>query len=90
LNVDNEVNRLVNLILSAKILPGHAALDAAHIAIAARYELDFLLTWNCKHIANVEIIRVIGDLLKKEDDTIPFVCTPDELMGSDYYERPDY
>ena len=65
-------------------------MDAAHNAIAARYELDFLLTWNCRHIANVENLRIISDIMKNEDYKIPFVCTPDELMGSDYYERPDY
>ena len=90
LNVDDEVNRLVDLILYAKIIPEKAVLDAAHNAIAARYELDFLLTWNCRHIANVENLRIISDIMKNEDYKIPFVCTPDELMGSDYYERPDY
>ena len=72
-------NDLATQILSTKLIPAHAALDAAHIAIATVHGMDYLLTWNCKHIHNVVIIRQIERLCERLGYTCPIICTPDDL-----------
>ncbi|MBI4024904.1 MAG: type II toxin-antitoxin system VapC family toxin [Verrucomicrobia bacterium] len=64
-------------------LPAVAARDAAHLAIAAAAGTSYLLTWNCRHLANAQILKKAEEVCKKEGFTIPFVCTPEELMGGD-------
>ena len=64
------------------IIPVKAAEDALHIAIATVHAMDFLLTWNCKHIANPEIQRRIAAYLEEQGQFLPFICTPDELLGA--------
>lgn len=69
-------------LVEKQIIPATAADDAAHIALAAAHRMDFLLTWNCKHINNAAIQRRI----ERECDALgapcPVICTPDELMIS--------
>lgn len=57
--VDDEVNQLANNILKANFIPERASTDAFHIACATRHGMDFLLTWNCKHIANGSVLKEI-------------------------------
>ena len=56
-------------------------MDAAHIAVACVGKMDYLLTWNCKHIANAEMILKIESICRKEGYRCPVICTPAELMG---------
>lgn len=83
LAVDEEVTRLAELIIQGHAIPEKAATDASHVAIATRHGMDYLLTWNCTHIANAEIIRAIEQIMSKAGYVIPIICTPDELMGAD-------
>ncbi len=62
-------------------LPARAATDAAHIAVAAVHSMDFLLTWNCAHIANAEISTAIEAACRDRGYACPVICTPEELMG---------
>lgn len=55
--------------------------DAAHIAVAAVHAVDYLLTWNCKHLANAQIARRTAAVCQKAGHRMPVICTPDELMG---------
>src|SRR5262245_41797507 len=55
LEVSPEVISLAGAIMSAGMLPSHAHADAAHVAVATVHNVDFLLTWNCKHLANAQI-----------------------------------
>ena len=55
--------------------------DVFHIATAAVYEMHFLLTWNCTHINNAEIIPDIERLVSAKGYRLPVICTPLELMG---------
>jgi predicted nucleic acid-binding protein len=68
------------------IVPTKAAEDALHIAIATIYNVDYLLTWNCRHIANPELQRNIAAFLEKKGLFLPFICTPEELLGEDYVD----
>jgi len=61
-------------------LPKGAMLDAYHIAYASVYLIDFLLTWNCAHLANEATRRLIERWLRKLDKHIPVICTPIDLM----------
>jgi hypothetical protein len=63
-----------------EVIPASAADDAAHIAIAAVHRMDFLLTWNCKHINNRYTIRRIEQSCMKMGFTCPVIATPTELM----------
>lgn len=60
-------------------LPKKAELDALHIAVAAVHGLDYLLTWNCKHIANAVMLPKIYAICRGAGYEPPFVCTPFEL-----------
>nr|VFJ91786.1 MAG: hypothetical protein BECKLFY1418A_GA0070994_101819 [Candidatus Kentron sp. LFY] len=78
-----EVTALANEIMSLGVLPEKAQVDALHIAAVAHYRMQYLLTWNCKHIANAKILPRIHDLLMKLGIPIPIICTPEELLGDD-------
>ena len=62
-------------------LPQKASDDALHIALATIYGIDYLLTWNCKHMANAEIQKKIAKISLGQGYKIPTICTPYELMG---------
>ena len=61
-------------------LPARAAADALHIAIAAVNEIQFLLTWNCTHIANAELREIIESICRELGYHPPVICTPEELL----------
>ena len=62
-------------------LPEKAGVDALHIAIATIHGMDYLLTWNCKHIANAEMQSQIAATCRLRGYEPPVICTPEELMG---------
>jgi hypothetical protein len=62
-------------------LPDKALADALHIAIAAVNGIEFLLTWNCKHIANAVLRPRIEAVCRKAGYEPPVICTPQELLG---------
>ena len=47
-------------------------------------DLDYLLTWNCAHIANAEILPRIALLCDDLGFALPYICTPEELLGDTY------
>ena len=60
-------------------LPSKARIDALHVAVAAVHGMDYLLTWNCKHIANATLRSRIEDLCRAAGFEPPIICTPLEL-----------
>lgn len=62
-------------------IPGKAAVDALHIAIATVHGMDYLLTWNCKHIANAEMQTAVSRICRSAGYEPPVICTPEELSG---------
>ena len=64
-----------------RLLPKRAAEDGLHIAVATVHQVDYLLTWNCSHIANPEIQARLSQFLLGEGLVLPFICTPEELCG---------
>jgi hypothetical protein len=82
LNLTAETEALTQAILSSGVLPIRAARDAAHIGVATVHKVDYLLTWNCKHLANAQIMRKIESVCTKIGYRMPLICTPEELMGA--------
>ena len=81
LDVSNESAELAEKLLMHKCLPKKAAEDALHIAIAAIHRMDYLITWNCKHIANAQMRSVIENVISQCGYQPPIICTPEELLG---------
>ena len=67
-------------LLASALLPAKARLDALHICTAAFHRLDYLLTWNCAHIANARTIPRIRNILSELGYDLPVVCTPEEMI----------
>lgn len=61
-------------------IPKESAADAMHIALAAVHGIDYLLTWNCKHLANAVQRNRIVALVESAGYACPVICTPEELM----------
>ncbi len=68
------------LVERGTVLPRKAA-DAAHIAVATIHHMQFLLTWNCTHLANAEILAQVQAICAVLGYAAPIVCTPEELLG---------
>jgi len=81
LEITAEVEELAAAILASGAIPRRAATDAAHIAIAGVHRMDFLLTWNCAHIANAAIARAVARVCRQCGYDCPVICTPEELSG---------
>lgn len=78
-----EIPRIASAIMSRAILPPKAEVDALHIAAVAHHRIDFLVTWNCSHIANARILPQIHSVLQEMRLPLPIICTPEELLGDD-------
>lgn len=76
-----EAEQLASAIVSSGVIPPKAVGDAAHIAVAAASEMDYLLTWNCRHLANAQLIRRVSMICNTSGFNMPVICTPEELMG---------
>lgn len=83
LRVDDEAIGLGSDIVGEHILPEKAARDALHLGVATARGVDYLLTWNCAHLANAEVVRVVNRFLRARGYEPPIICTPDELMGDE-------
>lgn len=63
-------------------LPAKAADDALHVAVAAIHAIPYLLTWNCRHLANATMRPVIESVCIGKGYQAPIICTPQELLGT--------
>jgi predicted nucleic acid-binding protein len=87
LTVTEEVIALSEKIMERGVLPAKAAADASHIAVATVHGIDYLLTWNCKHIANAKIFPKIYEICENNGYKPSLICTPNELLGGNDDER---
>lgn len=83
LPLDPQIADIADEIMGRAILPPKASVDALHIAMVAHHGIQYLLTWNCKHIANAKILPRIYDVLKDLGCSIPIICTPEEMVEDD-------
>ena len=82
LALDESVQGLAGQLLARSNLPPKAAVDAIHIAAATVHGMDYLLTWNCRHIANAQIQGKLAEISLDFGYVLPVLCTPNELMGN--------
>jgi len=80
LKITDEVARLAAHYFKRLNLPSTARADSYHIALAAWHGMDYLVTWNCKHIAGARIRRTLSQLNAERGIHAPVICTPEELM----------
>lgn len=80
LSGSTKIERLAQELLQRSALPPVAQLDALHIATATVYEMDYMLTWNCKHIANASKRHTIEKVCQDQGYRAPILTTPLELM----------
>ena len=83
LEMTEEVFEVARSLLDSGALPQEARIDALHVAVAAVHGMDVLLTWNCKHLANGELIGGVARHLWSSGYAPPVICTPAELMGGE-------
>ena len=81
LELNQAVQGLAVQFLDRSNLPPKAEVDAIHIAAATVHGMDYLLTWNCKHIANAQIQGKLAEISLDCGYVLPILCTPNELMG---------
>lgn len=79
LDLTKEVAQLAEQLLIRNILPLKAARDAVHIAAATVHGLDYLLTWNFKHIANAHVRKMAARIFQQAGYEIPLIVSPEEL-----------
>jgi hypothetical protein len=82
LEITEDAESLTEAILLSGVLPPQAVRDAAHVAVATVHTVDYLVTWNCKHLANAQIARRIAMVCQRLGYRMPVICTPEELMGA--------
>jgi len=80
LSLSPEVLTLAEALVSAGPIPREWIEDAFHIALAAVNGVDYLVTWNCNHIANAILRHDIERIIENHGYACPVICTPEELM----------
>ena len=80
LGLSEEITALAQKYFAALQIPERARIDAFHLATAAWHRMDYLLSWNCTHIASGRVRRAIRDINDGIGVHTPTVCTPEELM----------
>jgi predicted nucleic acid-binding protein len=79
----DEVNLLAKALRTHVPLPPRAQTDALHIALAAVHGMNYLVTWNCTHIANAALRTRIEAVCRTAGFEPPIICTPRELLEED-------
>lgn len=82
LSISTEATQVAELLLSCGAVPEGSEEDALHIGIAAAQGIDYLLTWNFKHINNAETKTAIVELVESCGYICPQLCSPEELGGT--------
>lgn len=80
LELGDDVRELVEIYCHRLGLSDRSQVDLVHIAFAVAYDLDYLVTWNCKHIANGSVIRRLGEINQRFKRPTPVIVTPEELQ----------
>jgi len=75
-----EVEALATLVQGALRIAEKAVGDAYHLAYVIHYEIDYLLTWNCVHLANAQRRRLLAALSRERGLWLPIICTPAEMV----------
>ena len=80
LDVPEELDQLEADLIRLFQLPPRAATDASHLGMAMLHRMDYLLTWNCKHLANATLQKDLHEYCQYHNLHFPIVCTPETLI----------
>ena len=75
-----DAEALTAAIVETGVLPERAVRDTAHIALATVHGVQYMLTWNCKHLANAQTSRRVSRICGQHGFVMPTICTPEELF----------
>ena len=78
-----EAESLASALLASNAVPANSARDALHVAIAATQGIDYLITWNFRHINNASTRTMVINVVSDFGLVCPVLCSPEELMGED-------
>lgn len=81
LTIDREIGELASSIMAGGGIPVSSEADALHVAVASVHRIDYLLTWNCRHINNASTKPIIRRLCEDAGFICPEICTPLELLS---------
>jgi len=79
LQVDDAVRLLAKELVREQLLPPAAVSDALHAAVASLHQVDYLLTWNCRHPANPHLQKRLRAFMAGRGLVLPEICTPIDL-----------
>jgi predicted nucleic acid-binding protein len=83
LAISEEARHLADLYIREIPLPAKASADALHLAIATLNRMDYVVTWNCEHIAQGRVKRRLEEINRAHGLAVPTICTPEELFYED-------
>lgn len=81
LDISPAMEQLANKMLETSLIPEDAATDAFHIAVCVVHQMDVMLTWNCRHLANPVVLKKVNQIVAANGYEPLIICTPEELMG---------
>ena len=80
LELNEKVEEVAGIYIKQLGIPEKSIRDTLHLAICSVHNIDYLITWNCTHIANAEIIKKLIKINDSYEIHTPIICTPEELM----------
>ena len=80
LDVNDQAEKLAELLIIDSGVPASSRTDALHVAVAAVHRIDYLLTWNCRHMSNAVKRPIIRSICLNAGYVCPEICTPTELL----------
>lgn len=83
LGVTDGAKNLARRLIAEGAVPQHAEADALHIAVASVHAMDYLLTWNCRHIDNAAAKPIVRSVCAVAGYPCPEICTPLELLSEE-------
>jgi hypothetical protein len=83
LDLSEDAKRFAAELIHLKLVPEKALVDALHIGVAVFSGMHYLLSWNCKHIANAVVRPKIEAYCRASGLSVPTICTPEELLESE-------
>lgn len=84
LEADPKTQELAKCLVKEKAVPEKCPEDAVHIAVAAVHAIEFIVTWNFKHINNPFMMRKISSVVTKHGYSMPIICSPEEFMEAEH------
>jgi predicted nucleic acid-binding protein len=83
LPITTDAKRLAKALVHGFAVPPTEPEDALHVALAAAHGVEYLVTWNFRHIANAAMVSKIEDVCRQEGFEPPVICSPEQLMESE-------